>query len=95
MREKQILINLKRVIVISNRFNLFIIKYLIKPFYLHCSCKKVVEKSNKKNLKVIKNTLLNKSRNPESLKKKNKKSEQLQSSLTNLQIVDEELLRAF
>ena len=84
------------MIVISNRFNLFIIKYLIKPFYLHCSCKKVVEKSNKKNLKVIKNTLLNKSRNPESLKKKKKKkSEQLQSSLTNLQIVDEELLRAF
>ena len=29
-------------------------------FYLHCSCKEVVEKSNKENLKEIKDTLLNK-----------------------------------
>ena len=40
----------------NNRFNLYIIKKLIKLFYLHCSCKKVVEKPNKENLKVIKNT---------------------------------------
>ena len=33
------------------------------------SCKKTVEDSNKENLKVITNTLLNKSGNPESLKK--------------------------
>ena len=32
---------------------------LIKMFYLHFSCKKVVGKSNKKNLKVIKNTFPN------------------------------------
>ena len=38
-------------------------------FYLHCSCKKVVEKSKKNNLKVIKNILPIKSGNPESLKK--------------------------
>ena len=44
----------------------FIIKKLIKLFYLYFSCK---EKSNKENLKVIKNTLSNKSGNPESLKK--------------------------
>ena len=44
-----------------------IIKKLIKLFYLHCSYKKVVEKSNKENLKVIKNTLPNKSGNPENL----------------------------
>ena len=41
---------------------------LIKLFYLHFSCKKVVEDS-KENLKVIKNTLPNKSENLESLKK--------------------------
>ena len=41
---------LKSVIVIDNRFNLSIIKKVIKLFYLHCSCKKVVEKSNKENL---------------------------------------------
>ena len=51
----------------NNRFKLYIIKKLIKLFYLHCSCKKVVEKSNKENLKVIKNTSPNKSGNPESL----------------------------
>ena len=45
-----------------------------KLFYLHCSCKKEVQitlfekKSNKENLKVIKNTLSNISGNPESLK---------------------------
>ena len=50
----------------NNRFNLSIIKKLIKLFYLHCSGKKVVEKEN---LKVIKNTLPNKSGNTESLKK--------------------------
>ena len=38
-------------------------------FYLHCSCKKVVEKSNKEDFKVIKDTLPNKSENPENLKK--------------------------
>ena len=34
-------------------------KKIIKLFYLHSSCKKAVEDSNKNNLKVIKNTLLN------------------------------------
>ena len=39
-------------------------------FYLHCSYKKVIEKSNNENLlKVITNTLQNKSWNSESLKK--------------------------
>ena len=80
------------MIVINNRFNLSIIKKLIKLFYLHCSCKKVVEKSNKENLKVIKNTLPNKSGNPESLKNS---SEQLESSSNNVHIVGEDLLRAF
>ena len=61
--------NLKIVIAISNCYNLFIIKKLVELFYLHRSCKKVVEKSNKENLKVIKNTLPNKSGKPESLKK--------------------------
>ena len=41
-------------------------KKLIELFYLRYSCKKVAEKENQKNLKVIKNTLPNKSRNPES-----------------------------
>ena len=45
-----------------------IIKKLLKLFYLHCSCKKVLRKSNKENLKVIKNTLPNKSGYPENLK---------------------------
>ena len=40
--------------IINNRFNLSIIKKLIKLFYLHHSCKKVPEKSNQENLKVIK-----------------------------------------
>ena len=44
-------------------------KKLIKLFYLLWSCVKVDEKSNKKNLNVIKNTLPNKSGNPESLEK--------------------------
>ena len=44
-------------------------KKITKLFYLNCSCKKAVEDSNKNNLKVIKNTLPNKSKNPESLKK--------------------------
>ena len=60
---------LKSVIVINSRFNLSFIKKLIKLFHLHCSCKKVVEKSYKENLKVIKNTLPSKSGNPESLQK--------------------------
>ena len=38
---------------------------LIKLFHLHWPCKKLVEKSNKENVKVIKNTLPNKSVNPE------------------------------
>ena len=41
----------------------------MKLFYLHCSCEKAVEKSNKENLKMIKSTLQNKSGNPERLKK--------------------------
>ena len=45
------------------------IKNLIKPFSFHYSCKKLLEKLNKENLKVIKNTLPNKSGNPEGLKK--------------------------
>ena len=44
-------------------------KKLFKLFYLHFSCKKVVEKSNKENLKVIENIFPNKSINPERLKK--------------------------
>ena len=56
--------NLKIVVIINNHFN-----KLSKLFYLHCSCKKVVEKWNTENLKIIKNTLLNKSGNPGSLKK--------------------------
>ena len=31
----------------NNRFNLSIIMKLIKLFYLHCSCKKVVESDQK------------------------------------------------
>ena len=58
------------MIVINNRFNLSVIKRLIQLLYLHYSCKKVVEKSSKENLKVTKNALPNKSENPESLKKK-------------------------
>ena len=45
------------------------IKKLIKLFYLQCCYKKVVEKSGKENLKMIKNTLPNKSGNPKNLKK--------------------------
>ena len=56
-------------IVINTRFNLSAINKLIKLLYWHWSCKKAVEKSNKENLKVIRNTLRNKSGNPESLKK--------------------------
>ena len=41
----------------------------MKLFYLHSSCKKAVEDTNKENLKVIKNTSPNKSGNPKSLKK--------------------------
>ena len=78
--------------ITNNRFNVSVIKKLIKLFYLYCSCKKVVEKSNNENLKVIKNTLPNKSGNPENLKKQ---SGQLESYLTNVHIVDEDLLRAF
>ena len=66
--EKKTSFNLKSVMIINKRFNLSIIKKLIKLFYLNCSCKKVVEKSNKKNLNVIKNTLPNKLENLESLK---------------------------
>ena len=45
------------VIVINNRFNLTIIKKLTELFYLQCSCKKAVRKSNKDNLRVIKKIL--------------------------------------
>ena len=76
----------------NNRFNLPIIRKLVKLLYLHCSCKKVVEKSNKDNLNVIKITSPNKSGNPESLKKH---SEKLESFSTNVHIVGEDLLRAF
>ena len=41
----------------------------LKLFYLHYSCKKVVEKSNNEKLKGIKNTFPNKSGNPEGIKK--------------------------
>ena len=86
---------LKSVIVINNHFNLSVIKKLIKQFHLQCSCKKVVEKSKKENLKVIKNTLKNKSGNPESLKKNNQSSWESLSLKINVHIVDEDLLRAF
>ena len=66
------------------------IKRLTKLFCLQCSCTKIVEKPNE-NLKVIKNILPNKSGNPESFKKY---SEQLESSSTNVYIVDKDLLRA-
>ena len=52
------------------------IKELIKLSDLNCSCRKVVEKSNEENQKVIKNTFPNKSGNPGSLKKKKKKKSQ-------------------
>ena len=71
------------MIVINNRFNLSIAKKLSKL---------LVEKSNKENLEVIKNTFQNKSGNPESLKKASK---QLENSSTNVHIVGEDLLRAF
>ena len=58
-----------RVQIKNNLFILSIMNKLIKLFYLHCPCKNVVEKSNLENLKGIKNTLPNKSGNPESLKK--------------------------
>ena len=83
---------LKSAIVINNRFNLSVIRKLVKLLYLHCSCKKVVEKSNKENLKVIKNTSPNKSGIPESLKKY---SEQLESFSSNVHIVGKDLLTAF
>ena len=66
---RKISFNLRIVIPINNRFNLAIIKKLIKLFYIDCPSKRVINKSNKENLKVIKNTLPNKSGNPESLKK--------------------------
>ena len=69
------------------------IKELIKLSDLNCSCRKVVEKSNEENQKVIKNTFPNKSGNPGSLKKKKKKkkSEQLESCSTNVHILGEDL----
>ena len=73
--------------VINNRFNLSIIKKLIKLFYLHYSCKKLVEKSNKENLKFIKNILPNKSGNPEKIIRA------AGSSSTNVHIAGEDLLR--
>ena len=53
-------------------FRLYIVALYFKGmklFYLHCSCKKVVEKSNKENLKVVKIILPNRSGKPESHKK--------------------------
>ena len=52
---------------------------------------KTVEKSIQENLKLIKNTLPNKSRNPKSLKKYLK---QFESSPTNVHIIGEDLLKA-
>ena len=59
--------------IVVTVITLCIIKKLIKLFYLHCPCKKVVENSNWENLKLffwIKNTLPDKSGsgNSESLK---------------------------
>ena len=63
------IININRYyyLLINDHFNLSIFKNLIKLFYLHCSCKKEAEKSNKKNLKVIKNNLPNKSGKPQKI----------------------------
>ena len=66
--EREINFGLKSVIVITIQ-SLYTIKKLIKLFYLHCSCKKVVKISNRENLKVIKNTLANKSGNLKNFKK--------------------------
>ena len=66
--ERKTNFSLKSLIVITVTYNC-IIKKLSKLFHLHCPCKKVVEKLNKENLKVIKNILPSKSGNPESLKK--------------------------
>ena len=55
----------------SNLLQSLIITKLIKLFYLFCSCKNIVGKS-KEYLKAIKNTLLDTSGNPETLKKKKK-----------------------
>ena len=70
--ERKINFNFKSVIVLNNHFNISIIKELIINCFIYIALpKKVVEKSNKnkENLKVTKNTLPNKSRNPESIKK--------------------------
>ena len=69
------------------------IKKLSKLFYLHFSCKKVAETSSKENLKAIKNTLPNKSGNPENLKKKMVMT--FGKLSTNVHIVVEDLMRAF
>ena len=57
----------------SNLLQSLIITKLIKLFYLFCCCKNIVGKS-KEYLKVIKNTLLDTSGNPETLKKNNHRS---------------------
>ena len=61
--------NLKSVVVINKRFNLSFIIKLMKLFYLHYSCKKVLEQSKKENLRVIENTLPNISGNLKSITK--------------------------
>ena len=62
-------------------------KKLIKLFYLDYSCKNLVEKSNKENLKVIKKYF---SGNPESLSNNHSSWKALQST-----IFGEDFLRAF
>ena len=63
-----------------------------KLFCLCCSLQRVIGKSSQENLKVIKNTLPNKSGSPESLEKQ---PQQLESSLTHVYAVGEDLLRVF
>ena len=52
--EKKNNFSLKSVIVINVMIFLYVIKKIIELFYLHCF---IVEKSNKENLKVIRNTM--------------------------------------
>ena len=73
--------------------SLRIIKKLSKLFYLLFSSKRVVEKSNEDNLKVIKYTLPNKSGNPESLKNNHSNQKALQLMYTYVASICESILQ--
>ena len=83
------IINISKDSIYQKRKTVYI---SLKRCFLHIHPASKLKNKSQENFTLMRNILLNKSENPESLKKKKK---QLKNSLTNMVIVGKDLLRTF